>query len=326
MFVKTVKSIDDIYEEYEVLLKKISIMLENHSTRTHTNINNTKLGVMRDMLKKYIAKDITLQDEEILSLIGFINKMLVLHNLFDDESIHFDFNELTKLIERKKDVEDLNQDYNNTYFELSMAVRAAKMCNKTSIIDMKTDCDVIIDQDMAIECKYLHSKKGIRDNIKKGFQQIEKRISDNLAKQGFIAVDITYLCSKDRVKKFADATLEWYILNLSDIRMSEEDKFNAVIRNKNYIKTVMAYATNEATVMVCNALDLFKKGQDSLFARYSNSVKGVTCQYFLPIFIEFKDFYEPIHLRSMEPIVNPYLNRNDNDNFIEYLKKYSTGF
>lgn len=324
MLVKKDKKLSDMVKEYEVLLGKIQSKMDDIGAIVQ--INNTRLAKGLYELKKYMSSSSGYSDSEILSIFGYVNKILFLNELFEDENISFDFNELRKVLTEKKGVEELNQEYNNTYFELSMAIRAAKLSGKKSLIEMKTICDVIIDNDMAIECKYLHSMKKVRENIKDAFAQINQRVESGMASRGFAALDVTFLCSTNRIKKFADDTMNYYIHNMNNIRMSVEDKFDLIIENKNFIKTVMAYAGNEAAVIIADKLDFLRKDKPSLFDRHSDYLKGVTCQYFNSIFIEHGEYYKPVQLRVMEPIINPKLSEEDNNAFIDYIKPFSTGF
>lgn len=124
---------------------------------------------------------------------------------------------LLKLVSGSHSFSNLEEEHNDFYFEFDMALRYL-LCKEQKNINITSECDVIIDDDIAIECKFLHGESGFEQNIRKANNQIITRIEDGLAKRGFISIDISHLVSKKRYK----ILLIRYSLNFSNnIKISE---------------------------------------------------------------------------------------------------------
>ncbi len=108
---------------------------------------------------------------------------------------------------------------------------------------MSNNCDLIINNEIAIECKYIHSQSNMIKNIDKAIRQIDKRIVDKQAKYSFIALDLTHICQNEKFYNNVQLIYKMYLeenKKLSDL-YSEDKLLDSVISNKNFQKSIHAY-------------------------------------------------------------------------------------
>lgn len=327
MGVKNVHHRDQILKRFYNLiccLQEVSIQRNKNS-----NIMNTKVGYYYDLLNKYINENTsTLSDNDLLELFGLVTRFNELDYLFTkDCKIQYKTSDLIEIIEGEKNINDGSHNYNDKFYELSMAIRFAKGHNTSAKVDMKTICDVIIDNKVAIECKYLHSrnKSSVRDNLKKSLEQVEKRINTGLASEGFSAINATNVCNKERIKSFANNTLKMYIESFENIHLSKKEIFDSCCSNRNMINSICSYATHEASVIIHECLDFFRNDKPVLFERFSNKVYAVVFQVNDCIWLEYEDFYAPVQIRGLEPVFNPQITNDEKSTVMSNLKKLAIG-
>lgn len=295
----------------------------------NANIMNTKLGYYYDLLNKYINENTsTLSDNDLLELFGLVTRFNELDYLFKkDCKIQYKTSDLIEIIEGEKNINDGNHNYNDKFYELSMAIRFAKGNNTSAKVDMKTICDVIIDNKIAIECKYLHSrsKKAVRDNLKKSLEQVEKRINTGLASEGFSAINATNLCNKERIRSFAKNTLKMYMDSFESSRLGKKEIFDYCISNRNMIGSICSYATHEASVIIHEGLDFFRSDKPNLFERFNKNIYAVIFQVSDCMWLEYEDLYVPIQIRGLEPVFNPLISDNQKKIVMTNIKNLATG-
>ncbi|HHS9832590.1 TPA: hypothetical protein ACTW91_001671 [Klebsiella variicola subsp. variicola] len=327
MGVKNVHHRDQILRRFHNLicyLQEASIKENKHS-----NIMNTKLGYYYDLLDKYITENTsTLSDNDLLELFGLVTRFNELDYLFTkDCKIQYKTSDLIEIIEGKKNINDGNHNYNDKFYELSMAIRFAKGHNTSAKVDMKTICDVIIDNKIAIECKYLHSrsKNSVRNNLKKSLEQVDKRINTGLASEGFSAINATNLCNKERIKSFAKNTLKMYIDSFENSHLCKKEIFDYCCSNINMINSIGSYATHEASVIIHEGLDLFRSDKPNLFERFNKNIYAVIFQVNDCMWLEYEDLYAPIQIRGLEPVFNPQITDNQKKIVMANIKNLATG-
>ncbi|MDM3329604.1 MULTISPECIES: hypothetical protein [Citrobacter] len=327
MGVKNVHHRDQILKRFHNLicrLQEASIQRNKNS-----NIMNTKFGYYYDLLNKYINENTsTLSDNDLLELFGLVTRFNELDYLFTkDCKIQYNTSDLIEIIEGEKNINDGSHNYNDKFYELSMAIRFAKGHDTSAKVDMKTICDVIIDNKVAIECKYLHSrsKNSVRANLKKSLEQVEKRINTGLASEGFSAINATNVCNKERIKSFANNTLKMYMESFENIHLSKKEIFDNCCSNRNMISSICSYATHEASVIIHESLDFFRNDKPVLFERFSNKVYAVVFQVNDCIWLEYEEFYAPVQIRGLEPVFNPQITNDEKSTVMYNLKKLAIG-
>ncbi|HAK7954512.1 TPA: hypothetical protein H2V87_001335 [Salmonella enterica] len=326
MGIKSTYSTHQILNSFEKLMGNLQNLLTQQGKKT--NINNTKFGRYHTLLDTYINRreSSNLSDDDLLNLIGLVAKLNSLNYLFTNEcKIEYDDIDLSTIVEGEANVYDENDRYNDKFFELSMAIRFAKSKGSSANINMKSICDVIINSKTAIECKYLHGINDVRDNLKKSLMQIQKRIDDGLATEGFSAVDVTNLCSKKRIRNYANTALKMYIDSFEGCYMSKEDIFYNCISNNNLSRSISSYATHEASVIVHKNLDFFRKDKSTLFDRFTDNIHAVVFQVSDSMWLEYEDFYAPIQIRGLEPVFNPNIKEEKIKNIMNDLKNLEVG-
>ncbi|MGR6770933.1 hypothetical protein ACU36R_04705 [Pectobacterium brasiliense] len=325
MGVKKVQSNHQILDRFSKLINSLQETLIKNNTKT--NIMNTKLGYYHNLLNNYVNnKTFTQGDDYLLELFGIITRFNELDYLFtQDCKIEYETSDLIEIIGGEADIRDSNHAYNDKFFELSMAIRFSRGMNTSAKVDMKTICDVIIDNKMAIECKYLHSRKNARENLKKSLEQITERITNGLATEGISAVNATALCSKERIKKYADNTLKMYMDSFENCRISKDVIFESCCSNKNLINSICSYATHEASVIIHEGLDFFRNDKPNLFERFSDKIYAVIFQVNDCIWLEYEDLYKPVQIRSLEPVFNPKITEERKEIVMSNLKNLAIG-
>lgn len=325
MCTKNVQSKEQIFHRFNQLTHN----LQNILSREHkkTNIWNTKIGYYHSLLDSYVHKNTSdLTDDELLELFGIITRFNEIDYLFtNDCKIKYDQAELIKIIEGEKVLYDSNHNYNDQFFELSMAIRFAKGNGTSAEVDMKTICDVIIDNKTAIECKYLHGRKNVRDNLKKSLEQIDERINCGLAVEGFSAINATNLCSKERIKSYAHYALKMYMESYENCRIRKEEIFNKCCSNRNFIGSISSYATHEASVIIHEGLDFFRSDKLNLFERFNKNIYAVIFQVNDCMWLEYENLYAPIQIRGLEPVFNPLISDNQKKIVMTNIKNLATG-
>lgn len=300
-------SLEIIELKFDKLLNYISDILKE--VRPRTNILNTRLG----KIKKKLSNIGNLDVQSISEITMMVSKYNSIIELFEG-NIKYEKNNLIKLIEGGDNYsQDSNEKYNDCLFELSMGVRFAKAFKGYAAkINMDGDCDVIIEDTIAIECKYIHSTSGILNNVRKAKKQIEKRVSDGQAKFGLIAIDLSNVVSKDKINEFIKFTFDRYIENyklLSDKGVLKGDVVENVMTDRNLPKIIQTYISSEVeTVFYSNV------GFDYDFG---NDVRGILFQAMNSYPFECNSIIKPVVMRGM----NYFIDKKLNDDEYSFVKK-----
>ena len=187
------RQLGEVTENFDRLLVHLATLLAR--TRPRTKIASTKLGKIR----KDLSDPERLDSQSMASLMEIVSKYNAINDLFEGGLI-FEDRDVAKIVEGSASYEDDSQQgYNDKFFELSMGVRFWRGIQKIKPevrVALDGICDVIVDDEIAIECKYAHSAGRLVDNVKKARKQIDCRVSKGSARYGFIALDISNLVSK----------------------------------------------------------------------------------------------------------------------------------
>lgn len=208
-------SIEHMILEYEILCKNFEGIIKKHNL--NTTVEKTKLGFYKRKIKEW---NYNVFDNESLKLFYIINKLISLNILFNSHiNVQLDYKSLLNILKGSNSFDDTNEGYNDTFFELDMAIRFLKKTLELGladsfIINLDTDCDIIIGNKIAIECKYIHSRKRLEEHVKKAIKQIDIRIAEGLANEGIIAIDLTHIMDNTKFDKIAQEVFaEFYAMN-----------------------------------------------------------------------------------------------------------------
>ena len=317
--VKTNYNIHTVKQDFDCLLENLSKVIKE--VRPRTNILNTKLG----KIKKDLS-DIENQDNDSLAkIIEIVIKYNSINNIFT-HNITYNKNDLIKIIEGKSDYDqDSNEGYNDHFFELSMAVRfllSLKNSDKNSNAKINLDgvCDIIIDDTVAIECKYIHSTSNIIKNIQKSKRQIDKRIADNQAKYGFIALDLSHICPKEKIKEFADYTLNKFIESYEILRTKghiEGEILKRILNDRNFSKIIGNYILMEVETALYSELGFSYDLGKNVVAIIFQSTNSFVFKY--------KDEVYPLPTRGMTYHLNANLTSNQAVKIKSFIHSLAVG-
>jgi hypothetical protein len=201
-------SMDSVKGDFQLLLDNLDGVLKRN--RPRTKILSTRLGKLKKELESFHDRDRASQAKiaDMVMKYNFINKLF-------GSKIEYKEEELVKVIEGSFDFsEDSNERYNDTIFELSMGIRfLLSQSGDNHRINLSGTCDVVINDSIAIECKYIHSAANMLKNIKKANEQIDQRVANKEAKCGFIALDLSNIFPRDKVLTFAERTFNRFARN-----------------------------------------------------------------------------------------------------------------
>lgn len=240
--VKNHHSLEGAKADFDKLLLILSSILKEE--RPKTNILSTKLG----KLKKDIENIDSFDNESAAKIFEILAKYNSINSIFADRVIYRK-KDLVKIIEgRSNYVEDGDEKYNDYFFELSMAARFLLATKDDVKINLGGICDIVVNKSIAIECKYIHSLSNLVSNIKKADDQIEKRVQDGQAKLGFIALDLSHVCPREKIKQFVDFTFERFVGNykiLKSKRRITGGIIEEILSDNNFSKIVGLYIMAE---------------------------------------------------------------------------------
>lgn len=313
--IKTSRKLADVIKEFDSLLDNLSKVIKE--VRPRTNVLNTKLG----MLKKDLLNIESLDSESVAKVSELVSKYNAINNLFT-RNIEYNKVDLVKIIEGKSDYsEDGNDNYNDHFFELSMGIRLSQAIKDERIrIDLNGACDVIINDLIAIECKYIHSPANIIKNISKAKNQIKKRVEDGQAKTGFIALDLSNIVPRNKVNEFSKITFNRFVENYESLEKKgrlTEGVLESILADKNFYKIISSYIMSEAeTALYCKVPFDYDLGDTSL---------AIIFQTINSFSFEYKDKVMPLSTRGMTYFMNPSLSESQWNKTREFIHSLAVG-
>ncbi len=299
------------FPEMQKKLEKLKEYFRKHNSKINID-NNPVFKEYSESLAFFCQKELLdLGSEQSLKYINNIPAIVklcsIIHVLDGDCKFnHHIKNHLKELIKREVNKKDEDQTYQNRLFEFSMASRFLENVNSYNV-DLSTDCDIIIDKDIAIECKYVHGENKLEDNIKKARRQLYKRITDDkIAKRGIIAVDLSNLLSS-----------EFNRIENINIGFSSKEEMLSTFKQC-YSKILINEMVNRIN----------KIARDKIFGDSNNTitVQAILLQSFNFIIIDFKDSYIPFISRILHPIYNPLLSEEDKLKLKPIIKSLEVGY
>lgn len=315
--VKTSHNIEVAQADFDRLLENLAKILKE--VRPRANILNTKLGKVR----KDLSNIDKLDNDSLAKVTEITVKYNAINNLFL-HNVDYSKKDLAKIIEGKSNYEqDSNEGYNDYFFELSMGVRfllAFKNKDANTKINLDGVCDVIVNDSIAIECKYIHSASNLVKNIQKAKNQIEQRVSDGQAKLGFIALDLSNICPRERVKEFANYTLNRFIENYEILKSKghiQGDILEQILKDNNFYKIISNYIMVEVETSLYSELGFsYEMGSNT---------KAIIFQSINSFAFEYKGTVRPITTRGMTYFLNTHLSNDEALNIQKMIHSLAVG-
>jgi len=304
--------ISELKNNFNILLKNLETALDG---KLRTNIYNTKMGQYKKKLN-----NLNESDDEFINLIPIINKYLSLNHLFSETSkIEYNKDDLRKIIEGQCSTNDSNDKYNDTFFEISMAIRFSLASKEPVSINLKDICDVVINKTIAIECKYVHSGKRLRDNIKKAIKQINTRVDNKEAKVGIVALDLSHIYEDEKIQKFIEYVFSLFLNNYKKIN-DDEKLLESILINNHFKSIIMTYVTHELEI------SLYKNiSKNILEQMMNNKIVAIMYQMNYSHFFEYNEEVISVPFRAMTYIINPKLMEEKKINVKKILHSLQTG-
>ncbi|MER2906817.1 hypothetical protein [Morganella morganii] len=303
------RSIDEVVRDFGVLVDNFDGLLSGAGSKT--NIKSTKLGKYQKMLDNLSD----MKNRELSGLIGIVNRYQAMNRLFSpDSGISISSDKLMKILEGDAKIHDTNEGYNDDFFELSMAIRFAVAFNTygdSSDIDLTTVCDVIVGKEYAIECKYLHSLRGLRENVSKAIEQAKKRVDSGLAKLGIVALDLSNVCDNDKIWDFSQDIFSSFLTSygkmadkgLHSRQIREDGILGSIISDRNFFTLLNSYIAHEAESVFYSEFGNRECG------KLNRDVIAIIFQTSNCFCFEFEGEVIPVPCRSMGYYINPGLPR-----------------
>lgn len=273
-------------------------------------IEHTKLRAYQKQLENIDQ----LNNVELAGLIGIVNKYVAINELFKENcSIKVPDQKLLDLLGGQHVLTDENENYNDTFFELAMAIRFAQRSGLESEIDLTSECDVVVvSEGLAIECKYLHSEKKFRADFSDAIKQLDKRLHAAQAKTGIVAVDISNLIDKEKIWQFSQELFESFAKNyelLVDRRsafayeISKDGIIQSILSDRNFSGIIASYASHEAEAV------FYRNFKRSEIEKLDTEKVAVIFQINHCLCFEYQGKVVPVPFRS----ANYYINKNLSD-------------
>lgn len=300
-------NLENVYSDFESLLNNLQDLLVESGYKTR--ISSTKFGIYKKMIQDRNQIDA----RDFSNLIAIVNRYNELNILFKkSNNIIFDNRELMKIIEGKALVDDSKEEFNNIFFELSMAIRFSKAFDNDFFkIDLTSICDLIINDSVAIECKYIHGKNRLEENIKKAIQQINARVENGLAKFGIIALDISNLIDKEKVRKFSEEIFQEFVISIEKLEknsfvsemIKEEGIYSSVINNSNFGNIIQSFSAH------CLEQKFYESLHKNLKIRINSEkhIVAVIFQSYDNLCFEYNGIRYPLPARALTYFINETL-------------------
>lgn len=317
--------LEDLYFEFESLLDNLQELLIQSGSKTR--ISSTKFGIYKKTLQD-IDK---MGSSDFSNLIAIMNRYKELNIFFkNSNNIIFNKKDLIKIIEGKALIDDSKEEFNNIFFELSMAIRFSKAFNKDFFkIDLTSICDLIINDSIAVECKYIHGENRLEENIKKAIQQINSRVENGLAKFGIIALDISNLIDKEKVGKFSEEIFKEFVLSIEKLEktsfvsdvIKEDGIYSSVINNSNFRNIIKSFSSH------CLEQKIYESLHVNLRNRINSekNIVAVIFQSYNNFCFEYKNIRHPLPNRALTYFINENLDKSKHKLIEEIIHMLAVG-
>ncbi|EFF81790.1 hypothetical protein HMP0015_2742 [Acinetobacter haemolyticus ATCC 19194] len=315
--IKTSHEIGSVISEFDELLNNLSEVLKE--SRPRTDIRSTKLW----KIKKDLSNIENLDLDSMAKVSELASKYNTINNIFTN-NVAYNKNDLSKIIEGAQNyTQESNENYNDYFFELSMGVRfllALKNKGISTTVNLDGVCGIIVNDEIAIECKYIHSQSNMVKNIKEAKKQIEKRIDNNQAKYGLIALDLSHICPREKVNNFANSTLNDFIEMYEMLKSKgyiEGNVLSSILHDRNFYKIISSYILSQVETSFYYELGFsYDLGA---------STKAIIFQSLNSFAFEHNDILIPLSTRGMTYYLNKELNEESELETIKLIHSLVVG-
>ncbi|WP_447780210.1 hypothetical protein [Pseudomonas plecoglossicida] len=322
-FTQSHHSIDQVVLNFEALMSHLqSLMNKGGQTKS---IKNTKFGELHEQLLNINS----LSDEEVAALALTISNYNQVNHLFDGSlDISFHEHEILDLITGQPILDGSNDKSTDRLFELCMAIRFARGLRGKSKIDLATECDIVVDAKLAIECKNIQSAKKAKSRVKYASDQLKRRFDQGVAKYGFIAVDVSALIDRNRAADYARFTFERFEESYSYMARSgsfapairERGVLGSIESDSNFRKIVSSYLAHQAEFALHSNLGDFR------LEDLPGNCWGIIIQSTVPVSISDTEKMVPIPVRTTSYFLNPSFPEELKSTMRDFISQLSTGF
>ncbi|EJG1475783.1 hypothetical protein CO493_RS26780, partial [Vibrio parahaemolyticus] len=216
--------------------------------------------------------------------------------------------------------DDKDQEYNDKFFELSMALRFSQSFSEKASISLKTDCDIIISDLIAIECKYLHTKNQIVEHVEYAMKQIDVRIEEQLAKFGMVALDFSNILDQEEIERFAYYLFDDFSMGYNRLEEDVDDVLKSVLSDGNFASMMSNYITHKVEVEFYDKI--FKS---DLLDKMNVNTKAILMQVTTSVSFFNDNQIIPVPMRAMTRLINPKLHEDEQKKIHSLINSLATG-
>lgn len=309
-FVASIHNIDKIKSDFDEVCDFLQKMLNEIGKKI--SIKQTKLHKYQEIINNI--------DDENLNIIEYYkttqivqrynNIVLTIKNNID--LFNIDKSKFVEIIDGTSDINDLEDKSNHLLFEMEMAIRffiSSQKNNIPSKINISEDfgCDIIVDEILAIECKYIISEKKLKNNILKAIEQLEKRINNGYAQFGLVALDLSNIINIEKINDFSQITFDNFME--MNIKLNEKSFVSSnidgnivqnIFNNKNFKSIISGFVGSE--LEFCFYLNTPISIKDKI--NKNENIFGIIYQSKNLLLFKHNDVVEPINSRSLCYAIN----------------------
>lgn len=315
--IATRRALEEVARDFDRLLAHLTALLAE--IRPRTKIASTKLAKIRKDLRDLEGLD----KQSLVALAEIVLKYNAINHLFEGGLI-FNKQDVAKIVEGKPGYQtDSQEAYNDCFFELSMGVRFWRALQKTKPhvkVALDGICDVIIDDTIAIECKYIHSAGNLVHNVRTARDQINTRISTGLAQYGFIALDLSTLGVKRRVQDFANYAFAMCLENYRTLQARGRIQSllaSEIVHDNNFREIVSKYTMLEAETALMAELGFsFELGEN---------VRAIIFQKLNTFVFEYDADVALVSTRGLSYLLNPELDEEQARETKQFIHRLAVG-
>lgn len=299
---------------FDEILEKLKNFIDYLYIYFPGKINNTDFRKYVTALEEIKNGNI---DNNYLLYLPIIHKFIFLYDFIQDNS-YIDYNKdkfklkLKELIKRDGNLpveQDGKQKYNRELFEFSMAARFATYFShlvtndNEKIINISDDCDVIVQNEIGIECKYINSLSKVRERLFEGVKQINQRVLNSKIKYGFVALDLSFLLNNFN--------------GIMDLQQDFQDVDQMLITVRQQYQNLIIQEMRKIILKFIN--ELWKKEEIEI------KPSAILFQSYNYTFIEHEDKLIPVFYRILDYVINPETSEENISDTQEIIRNLATG-
>lgn len=312
-FVNKKYTLQQIRDSFHLLLTRLEEVFLPFGSKYE--IKRTKMWIIKKHLDNFET-----QDEEMqLYLIKIVFKYNTINRLFE-HGIQYNVKNLYDAIGGKFDVnKDVKHTYNHYLFEFTTALNFALSYKCNNCITMLGRSDVVIDNELVIECKYISSPKKIKSRLSECINQINTRVANKEAKFGLVALNLTEMINLEDIQNFTDSLMLTFIKSYKNIYKNSESNslLKLIAEDKNFQQIVTCYASHQAEAVLYSKLQLPIK--------MSENVKGIIHELQTQLVISYEEATLPIPIRGKSYHLNHNLSQEEYTKYLEIIHNLAVG-